>query len=262
MKRGILLFSLLSCALASGYSAAELTIMHDGLSLYGEYYVPTGVTSPPLVIISHGFGETCSSTARIARALAEVGFATYAYDFAGGSPASRSDGSMLEMSVLTEKADLEAVLDHFLPEYEDIFLLGDSQGGLVSALVAAERGDDISGLILFYPAFVIPDDARRTFSSFSDITDRSRIFGMSVGRRYYEDVYYMDPYKETSAYEGPVLIIHGDRDSIVPISYAERAAESYSSASLSVLAGAGHGFYGSALESACKQSASFIKELL
>lgn len=36
----------------------------------------------------------------------------------------------------------------------------------------------------------------------------------------------------------------GDADSIVPLSYSEKALDIYSSARLEVFPGAGHGFYG------------------
>lgn len=41
------------------------------------------------------------------------GFATYNFDFCGGGFGSRSAGTMLEMSVLTEAEDLNAIIDHF-----------------------------------------------------------------------------------------------------------------------------------------------------
>ena len=41
-----------------------------------------------------------------------------------------------------------------------------------------------------------------------------------------------------------MLLIHGDADSIVPLSYSERALEVYPSAELKVVEGGGHGFYG------------------
>ena len=43
---------------------------------------------------------------------------------------------------------------------EKILLMGCSQGGFVSALVAAKNNFPIEKLVLFYPALCIPDDAR------------------------------------------------------------------------------------------------------
>lgn len=41
-----------------------------------------------------------------------------------------------------------------------VFLRGESQGGFVSAYVAANHPEDVKALILYYPAFVLQDDAR------------------------------------------------------------------------------------------------------
>ncbi|MDO4277081.1 MAG: alpha/beta hydrolase [Eubacteriales bacterium] len=84
----------------------------------------------------------------------------------------------------------------------------------------------------------------------SQIPKTSSIFGMSVGRIYYTDGFNMDPYTEISGYQKDVLIVQGDQDDIVPISYAERAADVYSSAELITINGGGHGFYGEQFETA------------
>ena len=43
---------------------------------------------------------------------------------------------------------------------DETVLMGCSQGGFVSAIAASRLHDKISKLVLFYPAFCIPDDAR------------------------------------------------------------------------------------------------------
>ncbi len=114
-------------------------------------------------IFSHGFGGTHSVGAQYAEALAENGYVVYCFDFCGGSPSSRSDGSTLEMSIFTEQADLEAVISMMQElEYVDsnnLFLMGTSQGGAVSAITGAAHPDKIRGMVLLYPAFVLADQA-------------------------------------------------------------------------------------------------------
>lgn len=67
---------------------------------------------------------------------------------------------------------------------------------------------------------------------------------MTVGRIFAEDLLEYDIYGAISAYKKDVLLIHGDADGIVPLSYSEKAAWVYGSARLEVLPGAGHGFSG------------------
>lgn len=73
---------------------------------------------------------------------------------------------------------------------------------------------------------------------------------MTVGRIFAEDLLDYDIYEAISAYKKDVLLIHGDADSIVPLSYSEKVAEVYASARLKVLPEAGHGFYGNDAEQA------------
>ncbi len=53
----------------------------------------------------------------------------------------------------------------------------------------------------------------------------------------------MDPYQEIKGYPGPVLLIHGEKDGIVNVSYSHRAKEVYGElCDLHILPNAGHGF--------------------
>jgi len=117
-------------------------------------------------------------------------------------------------------------------------------GGAVSALTAAAHEEEIQGAILLYPAFVMVDDAKDRFESVEDIPDSFHHMWMTVGRVFAEDLLDYDIYGAISAYKKDVLLIHGDADGIVPLSYSEKAVEAYDSARLEVLPGAGHGFSG------------------
>ena len=202
----------------------------------------------PAVIFSHGFGGTHSVGRQYAENLAENGYVVYCFDFCGGSPSSQSDGSTLEMSLFTEQKDLEAVISMMqgldYVDSENLFLMGTSQGGAVSAITGAAHPQEIRGMVLLYPAFVMVDNANELFSSAGEIPDTYYFMWMNVGRAYFEPLLDYDIYGAIAAYEQDVLILHGDADSIVPLSYSERAVEVYPSARLEVLHGAGHGFSG------------------
>lgn len=237
-------------SLSYSYTTQELPAQVDGHAIYGKIYIPDGAREPmPAVIFSHGYGGTHAIGAPYAQALAEKGFVVYCYDFRGGSNASRSDGSPLEMSVFTEKADLEAVLSMLQSlDYVDgerIFLMGTSQGGMVSAMAGAAHPEEVRGMMLLYPAFCIPENARAQFSTLESVPDQVSFFSwLTVGRRYVEDVWEYDVYADAAAYEKNVLILHGDQDGIVDIAYSQRAIEAYPAAELKVIQGAGHGFSG------------------
>ena len=128
--------------------------------------------------------------------------------------------------------------------------MGTSMGGAVSAITAAAHEEEIQGAILLYPAFVIADDINNRFTNVEDIPDTFYHMWMTVGHVFAEDLLNYDFYQAISGYKKDVLLIHGDADSIVPLSYSERAVEIYDSAKLEILPGAGHGFYGEDAERA------------
>ena len=141
-----------------GVITEERWLERDGQKIYGRLYLPEKTDAPlPLVILSHGLGSNHSKMEPYAESFAENGCAAFAFDYIGGAGKSMSDGSMTDMSVLTEAEDLSCILDSFRSDgrfsAEEIFLFGGSQGGFISAYAAGKYPDEIAGLVLLYPAF-------------------------------------------------------------------------------------------------------------
>ena len=231
----------------------------------GKVYRPTDDTLHryPVVIWSHGLGENAARADEYLRAIASEGYVAYAFDFRGGSASSASKGlTTKEMSVKTEIEDLKEVLEHMKSlryiDKRNIFLAGDSQGGLVSAMVAVSESRSVKGLILLYPAFNIPDNGRARYPKAKDIPDSTVIGGTTVGSAYYKDIRNLNPYKKLSRFGGEVLILHGEADTIVPVSVSETLEAAFPSATLKKIPGAGHGFSGSARKSAIAAIREFL----
>jgi len=230
------------------YSEQDIWCENEGQKIYGKAYIPqTGKAKLPLVIFSHELCMTHASGDGYARAIAARGAAVYAFDYCGGSEQSKSDGRTTTMSVLTEVSDLEHVLaaarQWSFVDPAQIVLLGGSQGGLVASLTASRHARELRGLILLYPAYIIPDELHRHFASLEDVPDEVNYYGwVRLGRRYAEDAWNLDAYAGVEGFKKPVLIIHGDADTAVPLSYAEEAQRRYPDARLHIIHGAGHMF--------------------
>ena len=223
---------------SKGITVRTFACKRDGKTVRGTEYRPQG-DHLPVAIVCHGFMAFQDTVRQYAAALAELGYAAYCFDFCGGSfIRCQSDGDTTEMSVLTEVKDLESVIGYVqsLPFTSNVLLLmGCSQGGFVSALAAAKHPERVSKLVMFYPAFCIPDDARAgkmMFAKFDpqNIPDTFRCMFMKLGRCYVTDVIDMDPYDQIKDYHGQVLLVHGTKDLVVNIDYARRADAVYRSA--------------------------------
>ena len=139
-------------------------------------------------------------------------------------------------------------------------VMGTSMGGAVSAITAAANKEEIQGVILLYPAFVLADNAKEQFSSVDEIPETYPLMWMTVGRAFAEKLLGYDIYQAISAYDKEVLLIHGDADSIVPIASSQKAVKAYASARLEVLPGAGHGFYGSDAEQTIAWTLEYLEK--
>lgn len=236
------------------YREETVTVDYNGQTIWGIAYIPeTEQENYPLVICSHGLGGSYTSCMEYAELLASHGMATYCFDFRGGG-GNKSSGSTTEMSLITEATDIQTIIvsakNWSFVDTEKIILLGESQGGAASAIAAARSVDDVNGLILCYPAFLVHDAVHEQFDSLDEVPDSYFFNWITAGRPYAEDVWDYDVYSEIGNYEKPVLLMHGDYDGIVPISYAERASEVYPDVTYEVIKGGGHGFYGNALDEA------------
>lgn len=242
----------------------EMTFPNGDKQLYAVVYTPEEQKdSYPTVIISHGFSGSHKDNMARAELLAQNGFCAVVFDFYGGNQASKSGGSMTEMSVLTEAEDLSAMMDGMLAlpyvDKNNLFLMGCSQGGFVSAYVAAKRPADVKALVLLFPAFALQDDCWNRHGSIENIPETEVVMNQPLGAIYSRDAMSFDIYDVIGDYKGPVLIHHGDKDDVVNISYSEKAAQIYENVEFTVIHNGGHGFQGKQLK---ESNAGLVEFLL
>lgn len=247
------------------YHQQEIELDNQGQRIYGIAYISdTENEKVTLVVCAHGLGGSYRSNAAYAEQLASHGLAAYCFDFRRGG-GSRSDSNTTEMSVMTEVSDLEVIMEaasewDFVDENK-IVLLGTSQRGITSAIAAARHMDKISGLVLMYPAFLVNDAVHEQFDSLEDVPDTFQFNWITAGRPYAEDMWDYDVYEEIGNYTYKVLLMHGNADGIVPLSYSDRAAEVYGDVEYYVIDGAGHGFNGGAFDEAVRHIFNYLQEI-
>ena len=247
------------------YDVLQKDFYKGDLKIDGQLFLPDQKRSA-LLIISHGFGGNRSRGVSYAKLFASKGIAVYVYDFIGGGPDIKSDGDMLHMSVLTEADDLRIILDGLLKmdyiDSKNVFLSGRSQGGYVSTLVASDRKEEIRGMVLLYPAYVIQDHMLELIKNGKQFEKEFEFLNNRVSDLYGKDAVSVDIFEKIREYDEDVLIIHGDADDIVPIRYSYEAVKTFPHARLEVIEGAGHGFEGEDDDRAKKLTLDFVLERL
>ena len=244
------------------YEVREIWVDNNGDKIYGEAYIPITDGKSPLILTSHGMGMNHESGASYAKKYAPRGFAVYTWDFRGGSNKNnenRSDGSNLEMSVMTEVSDVDAILETAktwdFVDTNRIFLQGGSQGGLVTAISGVRHEDEVAGLILLYPAFGMAALGDR-YSD--DMPEEIEIGSMTVGKPFFKDMVGYDVRDEIPGFDKPVLILQGSEDDLVLPSVTKAAADLYPDAEYRIIEGAEHGFSGEHLYIAANYAMEFL----
>lgn len=192
----------------------------------------------PMVILMHGIfsSKDIGPMPQIAKGLAREGIASIRFDFDGHG---KSDGRKQDMTIEKELSDARAVWDYVrsLPYVSAVGLLGHSQGGVVASMTAgrlSSAGEDVpQGLLLIAPGSVIKEACQggKFFNATFDPNNPPefiRCWGIyKLGREYLLTTQQLDIYGTSAAYRGPVLLLHGDRDGIVPMWCSEKYLESY-----------------------------------
>jgi pimeloyl-ACP methyl ester carboxylesterase len=174
----------------------------DGERLHGWL---AGGERAPLghVLLCHGNGGNLSDRALHVELLTAAGFGVLAFDYRGYG---RSTGRPSEAGTYRDaRAARRALLDRVGPER--VFYLGESLGAAVALELAHHHPP--AGLILQSP--------------FTSIRDMARLHYPIVPRALVPDAY--PSLRLIRALEVPLLVLHGERDDIVPLLHGEELYE-------------------------------------
>lgn len=182
----------------------------------------------------------------VAESLNRAGIGALRFDFNGHG---RSEGNSADMTVPNEIEDARAVLAFAgLDVVSVVGLAGHSQGGVVTGMVAGESGADVPALALLAPAGVLREntvagDVLGVRIDPADPPESVTPFdGFTIGREYMVTAQTLPVYETSARYRGPVCIVQGEDDDVVPPATAERYRDGYAQVELHLLPGQGHGF--------------------
>ncbi len=247
-----------------GYTERVINVWSDGDTIYGVALIPDIDNKKfPLVVLSHGLGGSHINLFEYGEYLASRGIATYLFDFT--KTGNLSTGDVSKMSILTEVVDLNNILNDAkrwdFVDSNKIILMGVSQGGLVSSIVAKQNEKSVKGLILCYPAFSIPETIHKKYKDITNLSDVNNFEWTMVGKKYITDMWNYDINSNIFPYKNKVLILHGDLDTTVPIRYSELAKDLYKDCDLIVIHRASHIFNGTSFDEAINHIMNYLKEI-
>lgn len=240
----------------------EFYINDDGIQLHAKLDMPENDTDS-LVILVHGFTGHMEEEHIIGvqKAINKAGMAVLRAEMYGHG---QSDGEFKNHTLFKWISNIMAVTDYAkeLPFVKNLYLCGHSQGGLLTMFAAGMRPDDYKAIIPMSPAIVIPEGARQgnlLGESFDPIHIQDlEIKELTLGANYMRtaQMIYVEPAIER--YTKPVLIVHGDKDEAVPISYSMKASKQYANCQFEIIPQDDH-CYNSHLDIVCKTIYDFLK---
>jgi pimeloyl-ACP methyl ester carboxylesterase len=229
------------------------TVRHEGMTLRGWVRRPTGTaatdTNSAPVLFVHGFGDSATGPRQLfvqaADALAAVGRASYAFDRLGHGV---SDGSFTAITLRDEVDQVVAMTEHVAEQHGGrVHLAAHSLGAVESAIAAARLPQLVATLTLWSPAGVVVDDItvhdEIQGQPLASVRERGwfDFGGMRLGTSFIDDVRDgLDVYAEAAGYAGPVDVVHGTADTIVPVEYGERYGRLLPGATFTPVDGADH----------------------
>ena len=250
------------------YTEKDIWCGQEGREIYGRLFLPLEAEEGkkvPLVLFCPELYRTHESGVPYARELAGRGIAVVTFDCRGTAKESRSNGSMLDMSVITCKEDLFTVYREArswdFTDPDKVAAIGASQGAFATAVAASEMPDAFAGIVLMYGAYVILDDARKTFPAKESVPEVFNYNGWSMmGARYFTDLWDFKP-ESLGSFTRPVLVMHGDEDPLVDPSYSEKVAAVYDDVEFHMIRGGRHGFRNEAFEEALFLILQFLEKI-
>jgi len=207
---------------------AEKTV-EIGKGIEGVLFGPEK-RSDSVAILVHGYTALPSEFLHLKEKLAKRGVSSFGYEL-GFSRNKFSEFG--ELSIENEVEKLRKIVAFFSKTHEKIFLVGASFGGLIANLAFSKN---ISGIALWYP-LSFPSESNSERNRLSAAQKRSlketgfARFRRSVRgeeREYLLSQKFLSEAGATCAenFAGrincPVMIIHGEKDSNVPLSQSER----------------------------------------
>lgn len=228
----------------------DLTLIVDNLQLPGEVYFPDNAKRPcPALCLCHGIPSgkhdpTDRGYPGLAERFCAAGFITMIFNFRG---AGQAQGNL---DMLGWTRDLKAAIDYLssLQEVDKsrLCLLGSSGGAAVSVYFTANDPRVSSLVTLACPAdFGFMADKQRAKATI----EHFRSIGLIKGEGFPPSVdEWLDGFRTVSPLRcidristRPLLLIHGDKDDLVPVEHAHKLYENAAEPKeLFIIPGAGH----------------------
>jgi uncharacterized protein len=243
-------------------TSTDITIQNGSRAVPATVVVPDGEGPFPAVVINHGHGggrQENGGLGRIASALAEKGILSVRMDFPGSGDSTEpfTEGYLSNM-ISDSNASLAYILENYEVDADRLGIFGYSMGGRIALTIAGTADQPYKAVALLAPSADPGGPMSVAFMGGQAEYDRLYAeasgpqgyatyvtqFGQTqqLSKTWYDEMTASKPLDAIGNYSGPMLILHGDQDTVVPASVAEMVKAAYPEATLTTIPDADHGY--------------------
>lgn len=206
----------------------KVIIENEGQKIVGILH-KSDKPNDKLVILVHGFTGDMDGPGGLfipfANKLSKDGFDVFRFNFRF----TTKDWSLFQnVTISGEVSDLKKIISVMSVKYKKIGILGESLGGIVSIM---GYNNKVNVLVLWYPPGFLLETSLNRFSSIEKskeaektgyVIEKKHNEIFKIGKSFIEEVKTIDVIPFAKKIKCPVFIVHGDKDTRVPIDQSER----------------------------------------
>ncbi len=266
-RAGMAMLLASTCALAASAALAEtvteVTVMNGARAVPATVVVPDGEGPFPAVVMNHGHGggrQEGGGFGKLASALAEAGIMSIRMDFPGTGDSKEpfTEGTLTNM-ISDSNASLVFMLANFPADPSKLGILGYSMGGRIALTIAqqpnspyeavgllAPSANPGKGLLLFFAGGSEAEYERLYAEASTDkgYADYTTQYGQQqqLSKVWFDEMLASSPLDGIGAYTGAMLVVHGDKDTVITPEENQAVVAAYPAASIVTVPEADHGY--------------------
>lgn len=266
-RAGMAMLLASTCAFAASVALAEtvteVTVMNGARGVPATVVVPDGEGPFPAVVMNHGHGggrQEGGGFGKLASALAEAGIMSIRMDFPGTGDSKEpfTEGTLTNM-ISDSNASLVFMLANFPADPTKLGILGYSMGGRIALTIAQEPSSPYKavgllapsanpgkGLLLFFAGGSEAEYERLYAEAATDkgYADYTTQYGQQqqLSKVWFDEMLASSPLDGIGAYTGAMLVVHGDKDTVITPEENAAVVAAYPAASIVTVPEADHGY--------------------
>lgn len=223
--------------------------------------IPEGNGPFPAVVMNHGHGankEQHGGFIRIMDSFKKEGILSISMDFPGcGESKDSFTENYLSNMISDSNAGLKYIIDNYNIDTKNLGILGYSMGGRIATSIVGGDDNPYKAIALLAPSVDDGEDLMIGMIGGKDKYERLKeillesdvdsfpnplIEGESISKEWITQMSESYPLRNIEKFKGDMLVIHGDKDTVVDLSISEYLIKAYKDADMKIIKGADHSF--------------------